>query len=143
MASDFNYGLKATQFATAVTALSGASGTVTTGTSIPIALIEFGTLVCNLYVQATTNSLAIAGKWQVSSDGSTFYDLFSENNAANVTVVTGTGSAVASTRRVSAPLGVYAYKYARYAITHTGASAGAGDEWSQSVNYIGRGTYQA
>lgn len=139
MSVDFNYGLQSEQKATAVTALSGASATVTAGATVTMAVVEPNSLVANLYVQATTSSLAIASKWQVSKDGSTFYDLFGENNAANVTIVTGTGSAVASTRRVSAPAGVYSYKYARLAIVHTGASAGAGDEWSNSYNWMKRG----
>ena len=88
-----------------------------------------------LYAQATTNTLTLTGKWQVSLKGTTadtWYDAMTVDDAANVLLVTGTGSAVNTTRFVEAPDSVYGYRFARYVLVTGGTTASTGDEYSMS-----------
>ena len=101
--------------------------------------LEPGTLSVLLYAQATTNTLTLTGKWQVSLKGTTadtWYDAMTVNDAANVLLVTGTGSAVNSTRFVEAPDSVYGYRFARYVLVTGGTTASTGDEYSMSYQYM-------
>lgn len=125
--------------ATGTTAITGASGTTVAGPTMIMGDVQPGTLMVLLYAQATTNTLTLTGKWQVSNTGTsggTWYDAPLANNAANVTIVTGTGSAVNSTRFVEAPDSVYGWKFARYSLVTGGTTAGAGDEYSMSYQHL-------
>jgi len=67
-----------------------------------------------VYAKATTNLLAITGKWQVRNSASdTWIDARLSHGPIDVAIVTGTGSAVTSTRFVEAPDSVYGYRFAR------------------------------
>lgn len=97
-----------------------------------------GTLCVEVTAKATTNTLTISAKWQVSDDGSTWVDAYGPNRPANVAIVTGTGSAVTDTVRIAAPDSVYAANYVR-AVAYSGVGVGGGagvDEASLKYHYI-------
>jgi hypothetical protein len=130
--------LKTNVQGTGTTALSGAAPQTGAGNELSMVAkrVALGSLSALVYAQATTNTLTITGKWQVRANASgTWRDCFPSNNAAQVTIVTGTGSAVNSTRCVEAPDGVYGWPFVRYVVTTGVASAGAGDEFSIAYNY--------
>lgn len=85
-----------------------------TGATLNMTKVESGTLSALCTVDAETNTLTIAHAWQVSNDGTTFYDCAPSNNAATVVLATGTGGADAAvTVSIEANQSVYGYKYAR------------------------------
>lgn len=109
--------------------LTGAAPQTGVGLAVSAAFAQTGSLSARVAVTATVNTLTLTGKWQVCDDGTNWYDCFPSNNAAQVTIVTGTGSPVSSTRRVDAPSAVYGHRSARYVITSgVGVAAGAGSE---------------
>ncbi len=97
-----------------------------------------GTLSALVVLDAETTSLAVAAYWQVSDDGSTYYDVAGlPNNAANVALATGTAGADASVTRVlPAPLCVHAWKYARLAFVNTGATGTTNDTFSVKYKFV-------
>lgn len=113
---------------TAVTGFTGAAPqTLTTG-GVSTGDLQPGTLCAFVYAKATTNTLTITGKWQVTNTPNTsasWIDAREPNSPTDVTIVTGTGSAVTDTRYVTAPDSVYGYKFARYVLT-TGVGVGGG-----------------
>lgn len=126
--------LKTTQQLT-TGSLTGAAPQTGAGGSLIAANVETGSLSASIAVTATVNTLTLTGKWQVCDDGSTWVDCFASNNAAQVVIVTGTGSAVSSTRKVDAPPSVYGHLYARYVVVSgVGVGAGAGSE-TYSISY--------
>jgi len=133
-----NYSIKNGVRALTTTAISGASGTVVGLNSLNMVSnnVETGTLAAKCTATATTNTLTLAGKWQVSADnGSTWLDCGLANNAAAVTITTGTGSAVTVTKVYEAPAAVYGYALVRFALLTGGTTAGAGDEYSGSYSF--------
>lgn len=114
----------------AVTALSGAAPQTGAGGKVVMSKVQLGSLSAKVIPKATTNTLTITGKWQVSDNGTTWYDAALANNAANVILVTGTGSAVTVTRQIDAPPVVYGSRYARFVVVTGVASAGSGDEYT-------------
>lgn len=84
-----------------------------------------GTLSANLVLRLTTNTIALTGKWQISTNGSDWIDAKNSNNAANVTLATGTGSLVTTNVCVAAVDACYGYLYARFVLT-SGVAAGGG-----------------
>lgn len=82
-------------------------------------------------------SLTLTAKWQVSNDGSTWYDVaHGSQNAAGVVLGTGTGGADATiTKAVPAPDSIYGYRFARLALVTAGATAAATDTYSIGYSY--------
>lgn len=124
----------------AVTGFTGAAPQTVAGNTIvmgkPGASPRPGTLSATVYAKATTSTLTVTAKWQVSEDGSTWVDAYGSNRAANVAIATGTGSAVTDTVSIAAPDGVYAHNYARcIAVTGVGVGGGAGTD-EASVAYF-------
>ena len=71
------------------------AGTVKAGASVsiwgPAGGVVNGTLAALVIVDAETNTLTMSAYWQVSEDGSTWYDVSAAaNNPANVVLATGT-----------------------------------------------------
>ena len=99
--------------------------------------IDVASLSATVYTKATTSTLTLTAKWQVSKDGSTWVDCYAMNNAALVAQVTGTGSAVSATRNLEAPRSVSGMLYARVAVVSgVGVGGGAGtDECSIEYAY--------
>lgn len=129
--------IKPAQRATAVTALAGATPQTGAGNAFPVIDAEIGTLSATVYAQATTSTLTIAPKWQArnSVGAGTWLDVYLPNNAANVAQVTGTGSAVAATRSIAAPMPICSAMEARCVVVTGVETAAAGDEFSVSYNY--------
>jgi hypothetical protein len=123
----------------AVTGFTGAAPQTVAGASINTQ--ECVSLSVIHYAKATTNTLTVTGKWQVSVDGSTWYDVYGGNSAALVAQVTGTGSAVTATRVIDAPEAVYGYPNVRFvSVSGTGSGGGAGvDEASIAYRGVKRG----
>lgn len=129
-----------TQLYASTGTLSGASGTVFTGSTIlPDQSLggsnkpRAGTLSAQLSVTAATSSLAVYLKWEVSHDNSTWIQcLTSPQNAAPVALVTGTSTVI--TRSAPAPDCVYGYKYARASLYSAGATGTGGD--AVGIGYV-------
>jgi hypothetical protein len=112
-----------------------ASSGVTAGTAVLSKLVEptYG-ITANVALVVKTLNLALRGKWQGSSDNSTWTDYGESNNAAQVTIVSDTGTA---TRAVAAPNGVLSREYSRYVLYVEGGSTGtASDTYTVSYNFI-------
>lgn len=122
---------------TGVLGLTGAAPQTGTGLTQPMIDVEPATLSANVYAKATTSTLTLTAKWQVSDDGATWIDAYGSNRAANVAIVTGTGSAVTDTIAVTAPEAVYGHRYSRLlVVSGVGVGGGAGvDEFSISYNF--------
>ena len=110
------------QLATGVLGLTGAAPQTGAGGRLPLATVEPGSLSAKVYAKATVSTLTITGKWQASSDGTNWYDVYAANNAALVVIVTGTGSAVSATRQFEAPSGIYGAAIGRVVVVSRGAS---------------------
>jgi phage terminase large subunit-like protein len=111
-----------------------ASSSVTTTTAISTKDVfpERG-LCANVTLSLYTIMLAVRGKWQGSTDNSTWVDFVPQNNAANVTMQSGTGSVTAA---VIAPDAVLSKEFVRFALYVDGAYTGtASDTYSLSYSY--------
>lgn len=89
-------------------------------------------------VDAETNTFTVAPEWQVcnTSDG-TFLPIMPSNAAANVVIATGTSGADATVSRViSAPDGVYGWRFARMSLV-AGGTTGTSDD-TYSISYCFR-----
>jgi hypothetical protein len=89
-------------------------------------------------VDCETSTLTMAGKWQVSNDGSTWIDAAHDpQNPAAVVFATGTaGADAAITRSFPAPDSIYGWRKARFAIV-TGAATGAATD-TYAISYCYR-----
>lgn len=112
------------------------AGTVTAGNAIFMGRIsrKVANLQAIVNVTAATNTLTWSGKWQVSTDGSTWVDCKPSNNAAQVTISTGTATATGDVS-YDAPLQVYGASYARYALVNGVATGGATDLYAIAYSY--------
>ncbi len=111
------------------------AGTTTGGTAIATANIEPGSMSCLFTLLADTNTLTLTGKFMVSDDNSTWYDLAGDaQNPANVVIATGTAAApdTAVTRVLPVPVQATGWKYVRAAIVNGVATGAAIDTYSFS-----------
>lgn len=113
------------------------AGDTTGGTALSTADIQPGTLSCLFTVDAETNTITLTGKFQVSDDNSTWYDLAGDaQNPANVALATGTAGADASVIRVfPVPSGVLGWKFVRAAVVNGVATGTANDTYAFSFRY--------
>lgn len=88
-------------------------------------------------VDCETSTMTMAGKWQVSNDGTTWVDVTNgPQNAASVVFATGTAGADADvTRAFEAPSAVYGWRKARFAITNGVAAGNTVDTYSIGYCY--------
>lgn len=110
------------------------TGAVVSGRSVA----KPGTLSARLLINLTTTSLALTGKWQVSEDATTWYDVKTANAAANVALATGSGSLATYRFAVSAPEAVLGWRYARYHITSSGGTGGGAGVDDVRISYACR-----
>ncbi len=89
-------------------------------------------------VDAETNTLTLAAKWQGSNDGSTWVDLANApGNPAAVVLATGTaGADAAVTKAVEAPKAAYGFKFARCSIV-VGVTTGTSSD-TYTIGYCYR-----
>lgn len=115
---------------------SDSAGTTDAGEILSTANIAAGSLSCLFVVDAETNTITLAGKWQVSDDRTTWYDMAPSNNAATVVLATGTAGADATvSKALPAPEQVLGWKYVRPAC-ETGVTTGTtSDTYSMSTRY--------
>lgn len=108
-----------------------AAGSTTGGTAISTASLVPGSMSCLFTVDAETNTLTLTGKFQVSDDGSTWYDLAGDaQNPANVVLATGTGGADAAVDRVlPVPMAAFGWKWVRAAVVNGVATGAAADTY--------------
>ena len=115
---------------------SEAAGSTVGGSAFSTAGIEKGTLSCLFTVDAETSTLTIAGKWQVSNDKSTWYDMPPQNNAALVVLATGTaGADAAVSKAIPAPDAVMGWKYVRAAVETGGTTGTTSDTYSMALRF--------
>lgn len=119
---------------------TGSAPQTNAGATLAMNSVMVGTLSALVYMQAKVNTMTLEAQWQVSNDGTTWYDAKPANNAATVVAVTGTGSNVSTTIAVSAPDAVYGYAYSRCSvISRVASAADTNDEYNVSYNYLKRG----
>lgn len=113
------------------------AGTTTAGTALATANIQPGTLSCLFTVLAETSTLTITGKFQVSDDNSTWYNLAGDaQNPANVAIATGTAGADSAVSVVlPVPTSALGWKYVRAAIVNGVATGASGDTYSFTFRY--------
>jgi hypothetical protein len=112
----------------------------TAGSTIPLNPVKMGltstpllAMLCVvLTVDAETDGLQLLGRWQVSQDKSTWYDVaHGPQNAAPVAFATGTAGADAViSRAFAAPECVEAWNWVRFAFVTAGATGAAIDTYS-------------
>jgi hypothetical protein len=102
------------------------------GTGLSTAGIEPGSLSCLFVVDAETDTLTITGKFQVSHDNSTWFDLAGDaQNPANVILATGTAGADAAVSRVlPVPPAALGWEYVRAAVVNGVASGTTSDTYA-------------
>lgn len=110
------------------------AGTTTAGTAISTQNVEVGSLCCLFTLLAETNTLTLTGKFQVSDDNSTWYDLAGDaQNPANVVLATGAaGADTAVTRVLPVPPSAMSWKWIRAAVVNGVATGAAGDTYAFS-----------
>lgn len=129
-------------------ALSGdfngdAAGTTASGTAVTMRTVEPGTLSAYFDLSAFTNTMTISGYFEVSNDTSTWIRVYPLNNAANVVMTTGTGSAVLYDGVIGFPLECYGWKFARATVVNgvaTGASAS--DTYAITYRWLHRNPFE-
>ncbi len=124
-----------------VTALStGTAPETNASPTLAMNDVTVGTLSALVAMSAKVNLMTLEPQWQVSNDGTTWYDAKTANNAASVVAATGTGSIVTATIVVSAPDAVYGYAYSRCSVVSRLADAvDSDDNYNVSYNYLKRG----
>lgn len=110
------------------------AGTTTAGTALSTSNVQPGTLSCLFTVLADTNTLTITGKFQVSADNSTWYNIAGDaQNPANVAIATGTGGADTAVSVVlPVPAGALGWKWIRPAVVNGVATGASIDTYSMT-----------
>jgi len=135
--SGLQQGVKATGVLSCNT---GAAPQTNAGPTLAMNDVSAGTLAALVYMQANVNTMTLEAQWQVSKNGTTWYDAKPTNNAATVVAVTGTGSPVSTTIAVSAPDAVYGFPFSRCSvISRVAAAVDANDQYSVEYEYLKRG----
>lgn len=112
------------------------AGSVIEGNAVDTSRMSKGSLSALVSVDCETNTLTMVAKWQVSNDSSTWVDVALTNNAANVTLATGTASADATvTKAIVAPDAVFGWTYARLVIVTGVVTGNAVDTYSIGYCY--------
>lgn len=112
------------------------AGSVIAGNTVDTSRLAKGTLSALVTVDCETNTLTMTAKWQVSNDASTWVDVALTNNAANVTLTTGTSSADADVAKaIVAPDAVFGWTYARLVIVTGVVTGNAVDTYSIGYCY--------
>ena len=111
---------------------TGTAPQTNAGNTLAMNEVTVGSLSALVYMQAKVNTMTLEPQWQVSADGSTWYNAKAPNNAAAVVAVTGTGSNVSTT--------IYGWAYSRCSVVSRVADAAdSNDQYNVSYNYLRRG----
>ena len=107
------------------------------GPTLLMSAVKTGTLSAQVTVDAETNTITLAARWQISQDEATWHNAVPSNNAANVVLATGTaGADAAVTKAVSAPSAVYGARFARVVIDVGVTNGTAVDSANVGYNYL-------
>ncbi len=118
------------QQVTGQVAAAGASGTVFAGPTLDMSKVQPGTLMARCLLTIATGSLTMTPSWQVSDDASTWENVKTMNNAANVL------AAATVTLQLEGPMCLSGKKYARAVATGLSATATTGDFTNFSYSYL-------
>lgn len=129
------------------TAVHAASGTFAAGpigaakslTGLATDIVGPGSLSARVYWSAFTDTMTLTGKWQGSTDNSTWRDFHPMNNAAHVLLQTSTGTGA---KYIEAPGCIAGLPYVRFSLVSGVASGTAGDTYSMSYNYVSRNGFE-
>jgi hypothetical protein len=123
----------------AFTAYDTSSAVITPGAVHTRLINPVRGISANVTLGLYTLNLAIRGKWQGSTDGSTWVDYVPMNNAANVTMQSSTGTTTIS---VVAPDAVLGKPFVRMGLYIVGGSTGtASDTYTASYSYASNEGY--
>jgi hypothetical protein len=125
--------------AVSLASATSANGTARNGTALAMELVHPGTILAECVGSITTASVVATYKLQVSMDNSTWIDLKLTNNAANVTIAGGGGSALDHAVALYVPKAVAAYKFLRCVATLSGAATAGADVTAVTFRYIQMG----
>lgn len=130
------------KFKTGVLSVSGnlngaVAGTKTAGGKVSNSRVAPGTLSATFVVDAETSTITLAAGWQVSNNGTDWYDLsYAPNNPAAVVLATGTaGADAAVTKVVPAPSGSDGWRFARAVVINGVVTGTTSDTYTISYNY--------
>lgn len=117
---------------------SQTAGSTVGMSTVAMSRVRPGTLSALYVVDAETNTITLAAKWQVSADGSTWNDVANApGNPAAVVLATGTGGADAAvTKAVPAPEAVSGWRFARASIVVGVTTGTSSDTYTVSYNYV-------
>ena len=112
------------------------AGTVTAGNAVFVGNVAQKVMYLSAIVNVTaaTNTLTWTGNWQISPDNSTWTNVKPQNNAAYVTITTGTAAATGDVA-YEAPTAVYGARFARFVLVNGVATGAAGDLYAISYTY--------
>lgn len=127
----------------ALSLATSANGTARVGATLLTDITAPGSMLVRCHSEITTASVAATFKIQVSTDATTWVDLKTVNNAANVATAAGTGSNVETDFFLEVPFAAYAAKYIRVVATLAGAATAAADKTSASYVYVPQGKLSA
>lgn len=116
--------------------ITGSAGTTLSGGTLATSLIQPGTMGALVYGLATTSGMVLSGRWQGSNNATTWYDVRTAANASLTTLASQAGT-IFALGAISAPDGIYSFRFARYAITTSGATGGGAgvDEYALAYHY--------
>lgn len=128
--------------------VNAASGTFAAGplnaaknlAALPTQTVYPGTLSARVYWSAHTNAITLTGKWQGSTDNSTWRDIVPIQNPAHVVLQTSTGTGA---KFIEAPTCIRGIPYVRFSLVSGGASGTVGDTYSMSYNYVAAGPFDS
>jgi hypothetical protein len=111
--------------------------TVTGGPTLRLDnMVKDQTLSALVSVDAETDTITIEAIWEVSNDAVTWVVAPTLNNAATVVLATGTAGADALvTKVISAPSGVYGFRYARLSVINRVADGLIADTYRIGYNF--------
>jgi hypothetical protein len=129
------------------TGVHASSGTFSAGplnaaknlTGLSTEIVGPGSLSARVYWVVLTNAMTLTGKWQASTDNSTWRDIKPANNAAHVVLQTSTGTGAV---HIEAPGCIAGNPYVRFSLVSGAASGSAGDTYSMSYSYVSRNGFE-
>ncbi len=119
----------------ALSSATSANGTARVGSTLATQLVSPESISALCSCSIDTSSVVATFKWQVSNNGTSWYDV----SGSSVSSAAGTGSTVASDRVLVAPPQVITWMYCRIVATLSGAATAPADVTSASYDYIGPG----
>jgi hypothetical protein len=113
-----------------------ADGVTEGGTGVSTGNMALSSVSCLFVVDAETNTLTIEGKFQVSDDNTTWFDLAPAHNPANVVLATGTGGADPAISRVlDVPDSALGWRFVRAAVVSRVVAGNTADTYAFTFHF--------